>query len=543
MGIPYYFYLLTKTHPDILARVPPPGIARFYLDFNGAVYNAFYGDPSLAAPGAPDVHARLCRATWAYFQHLRATLLPAGDAAQVRICMDGVAPVAKMMQQRKRRFMTMAREQLLAAAPAAPWDTNAISPGTAFMAELTAFMAAHCAGAAAFSGPDEPGEGEHKIFAHLAAHPVPPGGGATVVYGLDADLIMLALLSNQPRLFLMREEQPRDKKKQQPGPLPFVYLDVDALRRGLLQQLAAAWPGAQDDDQAVAGGAQACIERYIVLCFLLGNDFLPPLPALHMREGHGQSRSGMDTVLAAYQATRRATGEHILEANKNNTINYRFVLALLERLASDEDARVFEDVKAYLHRRSHAATPDDKVEFHPLEHKDPVAHAVYSARGPEWRAVYYAGLFHGVDPDAACRDYLTGLAWTWQYYRQRPKDGRWAYQPGFAPSARDLAACLRRQLPAFERLAADWAVAGADADAFVAAPVQLLSILPAKSVELLPPALRPLMREPRLGLAHLYPRAFALHTYVKTRLWECHPVLPPLDIAWVEECLAAHVTG
>ena len=43
------------------------------------------------------------------------------------------------------------------------------------------------------SGPNEPGEGEHKLFDFIKNNKFFHYSRNTVVYGLDADLIMLAI--------------------------------------------------------------------------------------------------------------------------------------------------------------------------------------------------------------------------------------------------------------------------------------------------------------------------------------------------------------
>jgi 5'-3' exoribonuclease 1 len=161
-----------------------------------------------------------------YVAHLFHTIKP---KKTFFLAVDGVAPRAKMNQQRSRRFRTAqeakeAVEKALRKGEELPegegFDSNCITPGTPFMARLSEQLKYFIAKKVSedsdwrgveiiLSGHEVPGEGEHKIMEYIRLTKAQPGYNPNMrhcLYGLDADLIMLGLLSHDPHFCLLREE-------------------------------------------------------------------------------------------------------------------------------------------------------------------------------------------------------------------------------------------------------------------------------------------------------------------------------------------------
>ncbi|KAG0744718.1 hypothetical protein G6F57_009444 [Rhizopus arrhizus] len=278
-----------------------PEFDNLYLDMNGIVHNCSHNN-------SDDPHYRITeeqiwRGIFQYMDHLFSKIKP---KKLFFVAIDGVAPRAKMNQQRSRRFRTAkdaedARQKALAKGEELPeqdpFDTNCITPGTEFMIKLTQqlryFISKKVSEDADWrnvqiilSGPEVPGEGEHKIMEYIRLAKAQPDYNPNTrhcLYGLDADLLMLGLLSHDPHFALLREEVTfgrNQKKKIGLDNQNFYLLHLCLIREYLdmeFSSLKTTLPFPYDFERVV--------DDFILLALFIGNDFLPHLPNIHINEG------------------------------------------------------------------------------------------------------------------------------------------------------------------------------------------------------------------------------------------------------------------
>lgn len=468
---------------------PKHEIDNFFIDFNGMIHGAAHSiidDFGDAEAPEEAISEAIIEKTWCDTQSACEHIQP---KKHIYICTDGVAPLAKINQQRKRRYLSCFSAKIKSI-----WDRNAISPHTAFMHRLSQYITTRVASLenVTFSDAQEPGEGEHKIFDIVSKL---PEDESVCVHGLDADLIMLSLCSHKSKITLMRDSS---------------FVNIDALRVAIISELCNkyAWPSTNQKDM---------IESYIVLCFLLGNDFLPHPISLNLKKG-GHER----LLRAAGRAFENCPNGMI----NSGQVSIEFLAEVLAQLQKDEDSIVLDLVQEYSHKRPNASS--DPVEMYPLYNKDPLVDDILKNPGV-WRQLYYKNIFKTRDTKVvkhACQQFLQGILWTYAYYKRLDRDTMYVYPYGYAPSILDLANNITTFVPS------------QSSSVVINPTVQLLCILPPQSIDLLPEHTHKLVEDPRYGCAYMFPSTYKVQTFLKTYLWECNPVLPFVDVSLLEATVA-----
>ncbi len=230
MGIPLYFKIISEKYPEII-RDDIKSKDSLFLDLNCAIHPCCR--KVMEECGNIDserLEKRMINEVLRYIEKLFLLVNP----KLLFIAIDGVAPCAKMNQQRLRRYKTILDKNNVDKIKleenmdtSVSWNTNAISPGTEFMSKLSKSIKRELSTNVSYKGINiyfsdstVPGEGEHKILDFIKNNDLK---NDIVIYGLDADLIILSFVSHKSNIFLLREALEFGK----PVLDRFLYLDID----------------------------------------------------------------------------------------------------------------------------------------------------------------------------------------------------------------------------------------------------------------------------------------------------------------------------
>ena len=380
MGIPSYFSYILKNHKHILKK-------NFivcdilYLDANSIIYDNISKDGILYDNIYESIMLIISKFT----------------PKKTYICFDGVAPLAKMVQQKQRRYKSYLTKQILNNPHS--FNSNCITPGTIFMNELNEFLKTKLDDSITLSGSDKPGEGEYKIFNYIRNQ---EGDMNHIVYGLDADLIMLSLLQLPKKIYLYRETKHFKYLKYVDESLDYL-LDI-----GLLGNQINVLLNKTDG-----------IREYCFLCFLCGNDFLPHFPSINIRN------NGIEHLIEHYKSSE-------VQLIKNDTIVWSELYKLFDSLSKQEKYIIQKHIIWKTNRKYVMITHEDRLNYLPLYDRD---EEEYLNLYPD---KYNLVLFKQSGDKDICKNYLEMLEWTWDYYTGKEVDLYKYYHMGYAPLFKSL---------------------------------------------------------------------------------------------------------
>jgi len=406
MGVPAFYRWLSEKYPKIVSdvleervhlasesgsiRVPfdctkpnPSGLEcdNLYIDMNGIIHPCSHPEHGPQPANEIEMYENVCRYVDRLFRAVR-------PRRCLYLAIDGVAPRAKMNQQRARRFRSaqearegqavedtirqqLADEGSVKVPPKkkGAWDSNVITPGTSFMIHLSEFLRFYIRKRIStdkawrsirviFSDASVPGEGEHKIMDHIRRQRTQPNYDPNLVHvlhGLDADLIMLALATHEAHFYILREEvlfgrrsqEETERRREESGYAdaqrqmdeeagsaamdlldnkgkPLQRLSIPVLREYLANEFKCC---ASVPFREVS--FERLIDDVVFLCFFVGNDFLPHLPSLDIRVG------ALDFLFNVYKRILPTLGDYITSHGGN--VNLSHVDVILAEVGAIED--------------------------------------------------------------------------------------------------------------------------------------------------------------------------------------------------------------
>ena len=526
MGIPSYFSYIIKNHAKLIKKLSKNTIPvnNLYLDCNSIIYDAVHNIDftKLVVSDIDTIINSVCMKIDEYIFELKPDNI-------VYIAFDGVAPVAKLEQQRSRRYKSLYQNNISKSifkdAKPDPWNTTAITPGTNFMKKLNENIRRkynepkkYNIDSFILSPSDKYGEGEHKLFEFIRQFPEHHKDKNTVIYGLDADLIMLSInhLPISQNIYLFRETPHFIKSiNSELEPDESYIIDIPELAKIITLDM-------NNGVELTTEQQKNRIYDYIFLCFFLGNDFMPHFPSVNIRTG------GVDKMLNAYKATIGNSNENLTDGKK---IYWKNVRKLVQHLANLEEENLKMETKMRDRREKQELpdiTPEDKFKkFDAIPQYERALEKHINPFKSNWQQRYYKCLFD-VDIDAVrkkqiCTNYLEGLEWTMKYYTTGCPDWRWCYNHNYPPLFSDLL----HYIPVF-----DAEFVPNKKPAPVTELVQLAYVLPKQSLHLLPEKLYE-----SLVLNHIdWYKADCEFVWSYCRFfWEAHVQLPHIDIDELEK--------
>lgn len=438
MGVPKLFRTLTNRYPNILQQNVAERIDHLFFDLNCLIHPVCAeckGDENIMFPKIAE-----------YIQKVASHVNP---SKKVFLFMDGVAPLAKIQQQRQRRYKSLylskKRQEFEQTYPTnttsdniynktPKWDSNQISPDTKFMNDLEIYLKENFP-QYIISGTNHPGEGEHKIVEYIfqsqeansysdsnetqrlfhvgqsSTEQILSGSGPgnICIYGLDADLILLSwiiFIKKKINVYLIRETQNFGVKVQIDQ--PFTFMSVPRLVDSFYIDLNLY--GDKDME---------CVD-FIFLSFILGNDFLPNIFGISL----ATRPDGLSLLLETYSTCRKKIPTfYLLNLKQKSLISWKNLSFFFGHLLKKKD-RVYQNfLSSYLKykpREPDFETITDKMMFE-FEHNhkkiDPIGINL-----KDWEHRFSQRYFGIHDPDDKFSlnfivdQYFAGLLWNTKYY-------------------------------------------------------------------------------------------------------------------------------
>lgn len=502
MGVPGFFSWLLKNKrklgaKNLILNNLPYKIKWLMLDTNCLLHPCVanilekYKEGQLKIDSNKNLRIQIEQYIWEKITQCIDDMIVQTEPEYVYIAIDGVAPMGKILQQRQRRYRFLfdkkiklnqtgtiqELEEMISKTiiktngieePVLPLSSIELTPGTDYMERLNKLFVNYLEELrkrgikCIYSSYHDEGEGEHKLLQYIKTN-LKSTQEPIVIYGLDADLLFLSLgLGDGYDLYVMREKQIFANKEVDLDEVPeYNYVEVKQLH-------------------TLISNLEVSTNDFIVLCYLIGNDFLPGLLTTDVKKG------GLDKIFRAWDNLKEKLGisinienkssvENELDINKKldnqiksylseydeKTKKYNINLELLcgifkellwtekyvwknmnrdkllnqdgleseerEKLLELKEEDKMEQLEKFISGQSVSTDFLEKIEF----------------SSPNEYYSYYLGLTNSIDIDKSIikkmvYDYIGGIEWCLGYYLDKCPSWTWGYNFMITPLIKDI---------------------------------------------------------------------------------------------------------
>ncbi len=456
MGVPGFFAWLLrnfKKNKIIYENIEANNKKYLYIDANCAFHPQCFKilENCVDIKDVEKLEKYMIRRVIKYINYLVNTVNIDNNLSKVYIGVDGVAPLAKISQQRKRRYKSVYDNKIKNELKDKykikyndSWSNVKISPGTNFMEKLHKEIELEIKKKKSnkenrieyiYSGYIEHGEGEHKILKHIKdnINEIKENKADIIIYGLDADLFFLSMSvmseNKDIKIYLLRESSfMNSKTKEEKQELydivddvaeDLVYVSInetvksyEELIKGMIikekrNKIEYYYKKNNNNKEDNKNKIENQIKNYskkienlniisdfIFISIFLGNDFIEKLNSISIKT------NGLDFLIDCYIEVYIKTETNIIYKENNETkINYIILEEILRLCSMKEDYYFTNILLKYNETQRNKKTQESdpyKKELYNLENLKHINHeeidVIKLGRGnssEEWKLKYY----------------------------------------------------------------------------------------------------------------------------------------------------------
>jgi 5'-3' exonuclease len=442
----------------------------------------------------------------------------------IYIAIDGVVPMSKILQQRQRRhrfYYDNSQDEICN--DIYPITSIELTPGTEYMERIHISMINYLKTKKIkyiYSSYHIEGEGEHKILRYIKNNI--KNNDTIVIYGLDADLLFLALsamiTNNTLDLYIMREKPVFDNKEVN---LDDVNAEYNYVEIRELYNVIAPSPDSMNSNRSIS----IPVPDFIVICYLIGNDFMPHLLTITFK------KKGLDKLINAYENVINKIGVNktIVEKDSNNkfVINYDFLYELFNEIVYTE-----KNIWRNINRPYNPSNPNNHHKphnSHATINKGVIGTIVEEKIEFKDENEYYNNYLGTSELEISkstkehiVLKYIEGIEWCMNYYLNNTNSWSWGYPYSIAPLIQDIITYFpsNGSIHALEILKVGRELCPME---------QLILAIPRETYKyvLSPDLIKELRQNKNIG--YMFPISFSIDINKDDLYWKCPVFIPMVD--------------